>query len=418
MTAAGSATGAPQAAEREIKSGPPIYYAAAAGDILGTYRHWRQGVQDPAQIAVTYSGLFYDLCVALGRRGVASFPAAGKQAIDEPAMAIRSRKATLRHWGWRYHLAQIRMGWWLLRDIRRSGATDAIVMDGVTYWFLLAPAVWRGVRIWVSVHTVLCSELRPPKRLRRLILRLEGWFLRRHCAGALVVSPRIALQIAEIAGPDAPAPRVFLPLYLEEDFASFGAPARGAGPFRVLFSGRVEGDKGVFDLLETARLLRASHGEQIVFDVLGEGSALPELQATVKAEGLESIFILRGHCTRPELLARLNEAHAVIAPTRSSFPEGLNKSVIEGVLARRPVISSAVCPACELVSDATLEVPPDHVPGYRNAILKLYEDTAFYQSKVAAAGQLRKNFFDRDRSWFAVAKALIEERDPKLCSRG
>lgn len=409
MTAEGSARGKPLAAEHEIKSRSPIYYAAAAGDILGTYRQWRKGVQDPAQISVTYSGLFYDLCAALGRPGVASFPATAPEEVVEPDMAIHSRAPSLQMAGWRYHLAQLGMGRWLLKDIERSGATDVIVMDGVTYWFLLAPAARRGVRIWVSVHTVLQSPFRQPKLLRKLILKLEGRFLRRYCAGALVVSPRIGQQLADLAGPGAPEPQVFLPLYVAADFESFRAPVIADGPFRVFFSGRVEADKGVFDLLAMARELRRTHGEAIVFEVLGEGSALAELRAAVAAEGLGGTFFLPGHCERPELLARLNEAHVVIAPTRSSFPEGLNKAIIEAVLARRPVISSAVCPACDLVAPAVVEVPPDDVDAYRAAILKLYENKRFYEAKVEATAILREAFFDRSRSWFALARAMLEK---------
>ena len=400
--------GEPLGAKHVIKNHSPIYYAAAAGDILETYRHWCKGDQDPTQISVTYSGLFYELCAALGRPGVASFPAAEGEEVVGQEMTIRSRAPTLHLSGWRYHLAQLRVGRWLLKDIERSGATDAIVMDGVTYWFLLAPAARRGVRIWVSVHTVLQSPFRQPKLLRKLILRLEGRFLRRYCAGALVVSPRIGHQLAKLAGPGALQPRVFLPLYLADDFKSFEPPALGEGPFRVFFSGRVEADKGVFDLLAVARDIRRTHGEEILFEILGEGSALAELRARVAAEGLGGTFLLPGHCERPELLARLNAAHVVIAPTRSSFPEGLNKAIIEAVLARRPVISSAACPACELVSPAVFEVAPDDVDAYRKAILKLYEDRPFYQAKVEASAVLRDAFFDRSRSWFALAKEFLE----------
>src|SRR4029450_5362342 len=47
---------------------PPlrILYAAGPGDVVGTFRHWRQGRDDPSEVAVTYSGQFYDLCRDLG----------------------------------------------------------------------------------------------------------------------------------------------------------------------------------------------------------------------------------------------------------------------------------------------------------------------------------------------------------------
>ena len=35
-----------------------ILYAAGPGNVLGTYRHWRGGEDDPSQVAMTYSGQF------------------------------------------------------------------------------------------------------------------------------------------------------------------------------------------------------------------------------------------------------------------------------------------------------------------------------------------------------------------------
>ena len=53
---------------------PPlrILYAAGPGDVIGTYRHWKEGRDDPSQIAITYSGQFYSLCKELAR-GICHF---------------------------------------------------------------------------------------------------------------------------------------------------------------------------------------------------------------------------------------------------------------------------------------------------------------------------------------------------------
>jgi glycosyltransferase involved in cell wall biosynthesis len=389
-------------------AGRPIYYAAAAGNILQTYLHWRDGIQDPSKTAATYSGLFYDLCDALGRPGAASFPATEEKELADGHFSIRSRPPTLSGSGWRYHVAQFRAARWLMKDIRRSGASDVIVMDGATYWFLLAPAAWRGIRIWLSVHTVLWSPIRPLRLGRKLVLRCESWFLRNHCSGSIVVSARIRKQMEKLGGRKAPLPQVFRPLYDEKDFSAFDTPSHRRKPFRVLYSGRIEADKGVFDLLSIAKDLRSSHGEAIVFELLGDGGAMPELAKAVAEADLQDTFELRGHCTRPELLVRLAEAHVVIAPTRSTFPEGLNKAIIEAILAYRPVVTSSVCPALDLVGDAAVEATPDDPGSYRDALIKLFEDRDFYESKAAATKTLRGLFFDREESWFGVAKRMIE----------
>jgi glycogen synthase len=51
--------------------------------------------------------------------------------------------------------------------------------------------------------------------------------------------------------------------------------------FRVLFIGRIEFDKGVFDLLEAARKISKQGIKDIVFDICGDGTALDSLRQTV-----------------------------------------------------------------------------------------------------------------------------------------
>ena len=43
-----------------------ILYAAGPGDVIGTYRHWKQGLDDPSEVAVTYSSQLFDVCRELG----------------------------------------------------------------------------------------------------------------------------------------------------------------------------------------------------------------------------------------------------------------------------------------------------------------------------------------------------------------
>src|SRR6476469_6068885 len=56
------ATAAPATAQRPLR----ILYAAGPGDVVGTFRHWKEGRDDPSQVAVTYSGQFYELCREIG----------------------------------------------------------------------------------------------------------------------------------------------------------------------------------------------------------------------------------------------------------------------------------------------------------------------------------------------------------------
>src|SRR6185503_9776339 len=102
-----------------------------------------------------------------------------------------------------------------------------------------------------------------------------------------------------------------------------------------------------------------------------------------------------------------SEAHVVIVPTTTDFLEGFNQVVAEGVLSGRPVITSSVCPALDYVREAVIEVAPDDVKGYGDAILKLREDAAFYEAKAAACRQAQAQFYDPARSWGTTFEAAL-----------
>ena len=279
-------------------------------------------------------------------------------------------------------------------------------MDGVTHFFLLAPIAWAGRRIFLSVHTVLWSKEQRLSVGRRLVSVLNRWFLRRYCAGCLAASPAIAEQLRLLARGDQLRVALFNPLYDRDDFESFVPPSVIARPFRIFFAGRIEANKGVFDLLENVCRLTAD-GRNVRLDYCGDGASLAALREAIASAGLVQRVFAHGHLDRPALLELLNQAQLVVVPTRSSFPEGLNQVVIEAVLAGRPIVTSAVCPALGLVSAAAVEAKADDEASYREAIALLMDNPILYAEKVAACAALREEFFDRRRAWTATAYEMI-----------
>jgi glycosyltransferase involved in cell wall biosynthesis len=178
-------------------------------------------------------------------------------------------------------------------------------------------------------------------------------------------------------------------------------------PFRVLFVGRIERDKGVYDLLEIARQLEREGRRDIEFDVCGTGSVLAPLEADVTHARLGERFRLHGHARGAALRERFARSHVVVVPTRSTFNEGFNAVVSEAVLSGRPVITSRVCPALGLVAEGAIEVEPDDVAGYRAAIERLCGDAALYAAKRDACGRLAAQFLDVRNSWGAGLSAIL-----------
>jgi len=94
-------------------------------------------------------------------------------------------------------------------------------------------------------------------------------------------------------------------------------------------------------------------------------------------------------------------------PTRTGFAEGFNKVVAEGILSCRPVVTSAVCPALPYVRDAVVEVAPDDIMGYSNALLKLCDDRQFYEQKRQSCLGLQEQFYDHSKGWGGALKSIL-----------
>lgn len=384
-----------------------IYYAAVAGDVSGTYRRWREGLRDERQLAETYSGQFFDLCKRLGRKGVASFPADVSETICDASFEIRARPRPSKSIGLRFHIDQWRLAWHLWLDAWKTKSSDVIVMDGVTSFYLLSPLSMMGKKVYVSIHTVLRRKDETRTPARRLIDLLNRWFFEHHCAGCLVASPIIEKQIREL-GATHVSITVFYPLYSRADFERFSLSRVAQPPFRILYAGRIEIEKGVFDLMNAACNLAAC-GYSLRVDFCGDGTELDNLKEAISSSGLGHIMFAHGHLSRSELSDFLEKSHVVVVPTRRAFPEGLNQVVIEAVLARRPVITSAVCPALELVSDAALKAEPDDAQSYEACIRALINDPDLMNMLVMAGDRYREQFFDPSLAWTQKAASLIDQ---------
>ncbi len=383
-----------------------ILYVTAAGDVVGTYRHWLAGRDDPSQVAKTYSGQFFDLCKRRGFVGrlISTCPRVDRVAGD--GMTVENRPVRFgRGPGPLFHLGQVWYGLRVAASAVRWRADVAVVAIGGTHWFMLSLLPRLGVPVVPTLHCVLWPKARKPVgRVGRVVGWLDARMFRRRATAALSLSDDITTQVKELIG-DRPLPIFpFLPTYRPETFGDGYGPPPAAPPFGVLYAGRIERNKGVFDLLDAAKRLPAD----CTFDLCGDGSQLANLRAAAADAGLAERFRCHGHTNYGDLRERYERCHVVVVPTTTAFIEGLNKVVVEGVLAGRPVVTSSVCPALEYVRDAVLEVPADDVGAYADAILRLKSDPALYESKRAASAGVRAMFYDPARGWAAAVERAAD----------
>jgi glycosyltransferase involved in cell wall biosynthesis len=380
------------------------------------------GEDDPAEVAVPYSHQFFDVCRDLGAAAYVISSCAERGFLRDGRFLIEHRPNPLRGAsGLLYHLGQVWYGLRIVASAVRFRADVAVVADGTTHWFVLLLLPWLGVSVIPSLHCVLWPKYGVQTRVQRFMrCRSRGLFAR-GCAAILAVSDDISEQVATLTGGRHRPVLRFSPLYRREQFVGLAESDPAARPFRVLYAGRIERNKGVFDLLEIARGLASDGRRDVAFDICGDGTALAELRRTASEAGVDDLFFCHGHCTKAVMRQMFRQAHIVLVPTRTDFVEGFNKVVVEGVLAGRPVVTSDVCPASAAHKGVVVEVPHDETRGYRNALLKLCDNRVYYEEKRRACRAVREQFYDHARGWGAAFRSALtrqERRPPSGAAAG
>ncbi len=157
--------------------------------------------------------------------------------------------------GLKFHLSEALYGLGLLTTAVRYRADVAVIDSGSLYYFLATLFRLMGIRVVPVLHNTLWPHGFPPTRpIHRLILWLDGLFYR-HVATAIVgVSPECARQVEQLTrGRHAPLHQnraQFLRMFFTQIPPP---PPHDRRPFQIMFIGRVDPSKGVFDILEMAR---------------------------------------------------------------------------------------------------------------------------------------------------------------------
>jgi glycosyltransferase involved in cell wall biosynthesis len=255
---------------------------------------------------------------------------------------------------------------------------DVMLISDTPHPFLFAPLKSAGIRLVCALHCTFWPAGFPPTRSVPVGMGMaNGWFFRKVCDATLVISPECERQVIRLAGKTKGPVRAYRPKYR----ARIGQPRPTAAgrPFRVLFAGRCEREKGVFDTLELAQRLAQKRPGDFHFTICGGGSCQPQVEAQIAAAGLTGHVVVRGQLERRELLAEYELCDAVLVPTTPQFVEGLNKVALEALLAGRPAVLSTTIPAGELVGDAALVVPAGDLDGFQRALERLADNPALYR---------------------------------------
>lgn len=172
-------------------------------------------------------------------------------------------------------------------------------------------------------------------------------------------------------------------------------------PARLLFVGRLHGQKGLDTLLHSLRsVLTRIPGQRVVLQLLGDGPDRAKLEALAGQLGISAHVAFLG--SRDDVRAYLSEADIFVLPSRA---EGLSNALLEAMSAGLPVVVSRIPGNEEVVDHAEngLLCAVDDAASLASALMTLLDDQALRQ----ALGRSARTTVDREYGLSGVARSYI-----------
>jgi len=230
---------------------------------------------------------------------------------------------------------------------------------------------------------------------RRIVLRTLRLADRR-----VAVSGELARQIEVISGRGASV------VYNGIDVDAFRThPRSSAGPFKILYLGRVCEPKGIYVLLEAFReLTRETEGGEYQLLIAGEGET-DAVRRRAREQGTQDDVKILGWLDPESRTRALRTADVLVLP--STQLEAFGLALIQAMAAELPVIATRVGGVPEIVQDGTtgVLVPPRDPHAIAHAVARLARDEA--ERRRLADNGLEKVRRDFDqRTWADEIKRL------------
>jgi glycogen(starch) synthase len=241
-----------------------------------------------------------------------------------------------------------------------------------------------GAPVVMTVHCSLAYTLRTTG-LKSAILHSLGGLIERtaegRAAATLVYTQRLARLIRQ--GPGRPAVHI---VRRGVNRRAFADPGRDPFPDipgrpRVVFLGRIVGQKGVATLVRAVARLRTT-GAQILF--VGDGAQRARIERLARELGVADRIRITGFVSHDRVPAVLASADLLVLP---SDYEELGTVLLEAMQAGLPVVASRVDGIPEVVEDGVsgLLVPPGEPQALADAIDAVLSDPALAHRLAANA---------------------------------
>ncbi len=170
----------------------------------------------------------------------------------------------------------------------------------------------------------------------------------------------------------------------------------------MLYHGRVDARKGVLDLLDAARQLRAT-GDRFRLLISGIGPTYDETAASIPLLGLQSCAEMTGYVEYADVPAVYRRADIFVSPT---YAEGFSNTILEAMASRLAVVSCRSVGVVDCIRDGEngLLTEPGDRNGLAEALRRVLRDGALRRRLADAAWAECRSVY----SWSRVGQQIME----------
>jgi glycosyltransferase involved in cell wall biosynthesis len=194
------------------------------------------------------------------------------------------------------------------------------------------------------------------------------------------------------------------------DTAEFSPSARMVEHPTIVFLGRLEHEKGVFDLVEAMPKVLATVDARLV--MIGDGPDAAALKQAVQDAGLTGRVRFEGAVKNKDVPGYLRAATVLAAPSRTTkhWAEQVGMSAIQAMACGVPVVSTPSGSIAEFIDDGVtgLLVPQGDPPALANALTKFLTDIAMRETFAQRAREQAVIRFDACTNIRAVERRILE----------
>jgi glycosyltransferase involved in cell wall biosynthesis len=179
----------------------------------------------------------------------------------------------------------------------------------------------------------------------------------------------------------------------------------------ILFVGKIDREKGVFDLLECGRHL-CKEMSNISFILAGQGKDFKTLKKEVIRVGLQEKFILLGQVDKKKLVKLYQNATLFVFP---SYHEGLPTVILEAMSCSLPIIATNVRGNRELISHGKngILIPSRDTKKMTETILALLNDDKMRQ----LLGKNARKTIEDNYTWNIISNRIFKIYESTLEKR-